>query len=136
VRPVGGGNHGIPSSSGTPCGRTRQVQADCAFKCYVSTPADRLLVASGSKDKAVRVWDAATGRRVGDLLTGHRERVRSVALCVSPTDSQLVVASGSDDRTVRLWDAASGCPMGEPLTGHSGRVASVALCASRPSVGL
>jgi WD40 repeat protein len=95
------------------------------------SPADgRLLVASGSWDKTVRLWDAATGRPVGEPLTGHREGVSRVALCVSPSDGRLLVASGSRDRTVRLWDAATGRPIGEPLTGHSEGVNGVALCVS------
>ena len=66
------------------------------------SPNGRLIV-SGSDDRSVMLWDAASGALVR-TLKGHSEGVGSVAF--SP-DGRLVV-SGSDDRTVILWDAASG----------------------------
>jgi WD40 repeat protein len=81
---------------------------------------DSKLVASGSGDSTVKLWDAATGEARG-TLEGHSCEVTSVAF--SP-DSNLV-ASGSRDCTVRLWDAATGEARGT-LEGHSDRVTSVA----------
>ena len=64
---------------------------------------DSKQVASGSLDKTVRLWDAATGAALL-TLEGHTDCVCSVAL--SPDGKQL--ASASWDGTVRLWDAATG----------------------------
>ena len=85
----------------------------------------RTIIASGSIDQTVRIWDAATGSPIGDPLTGHAGRVTSVA--VGPVDGRTIIASGSYDQTVRIWDATTGSPIGDPLTGQTGWVTSVAV---------
>ncbi len=60
-------------------------------------------IVSGSADRTVKVWEAATGRLLRSL-EGHTGSVRAVA--VSP-DGRFTV-SGSEDRTVKVWEAATG----------------------------
>ncbi|KAK4656868.1 HNWD NOD-like receptor pc15 [Podospora pseudocomata] len=81
---------------------------------------DSKLVASGSYDKTIKIWDAATGSCT-QTLEGHRGWVWSVAF--SP-DSKWV-ASGSDDSTIKIWEAATGSCT-QTLEGHRGWVWSVA----------
>jgi len=76
---------------------------------------DGRLLASGSGDNTVKLWDVATGALVR-TLTGH-----SVAF--SPDGGLL--ASGSLDNTVKLWDVATGA-LARTLAGHINSVASVA----------
>ena len=85
----------------------------------------RPVVVSGSHDRTVRVWDAATGTPLGDPFTGHTDYVTAVA--VGQLDGRPVVVSGSHDRTVRVWDAATGTPLGDPFTGHTDWVNAVAV---------
>jgi WD40 repeat protein len=81
---------------------------------------DRRLLASGSHDGTIKLWEVASGSLVR-TLTGHTSTVRSVAF--SP-DGRLL-ASGSADETIKLWDVASGREV-RTLSGHTDRVWSVA----------
>ena len=58
-------------------------------------------IVSGSRDDAVRLWDADTGQPLGDPLTGHVGSVDTVAY--SPDGER--IASGGYDNTVRVWPA-------------------------------
>jgi WD40 repeat protein len=102
-------------------GHTDQVDS----VAFGAGPDGRLLLASGSRDGTVRVWDPVTGAPAGRPLTGHAGAVNSVAFGAGP-DGRLLLASGGEDRTVRVWDPATGAPVGEPLAGHTDQVWSVA----------
>jgi hypothetical protein len=60
---------------------------------------DGKLLASGSHDKTIKLWDVMTGKEQA-TLNGHTGSVMSVAF--SP-DGQLLT-SGSLDRSIKLWD--------------------------------
>ena len=57
-------------------------------------------------DRAVRVWDSATGREVA-VLKGHTNRV--VTAHFSADGKRIVTASW--DKTARVWDAATGAAL-------------------------
>jgi WD40 repeat protein len=82
---------------------------------------DKLAGSSVGSDNTVRLWDPATGQPVGQPLTGHTDKVTSVAF--SPDGRRIV--SGSVDKTVRVWDANTGKPIGDSLMGHRDAVSSV-----------
>ncbi len=83
---------------------------------------DGKILASGSWDKTIVLWDAVTHKRIGLPLTGHTHRVMSVAFS---SDGKMLASAGYD-HTIMLWDVATRKPLGPPLEGHTDVVHSVA----------
>jgi RNA polymerase sigma factor (sigma-70 family) len=81
---------------------------------------DGKLLASGSYDTTVWLWDVAA-RKAARVLTGHESSVKSVVF--SPDGKTL--ASAGDDRSIRLWDTATG-KQRRKLTGHQYDIYSLA----------
>ena len=77
------------------------------------------VIATGSSDKTVKLWDAKTGEQLSSLQ-GHTNWVNSVTY--SPDGGQ--IATGSADGTVKLWDAKTSEQLSS-LQGHTGEVISV-----------
>jgi WD40 repeat protein len=73
---------------------------------------DGTRIVTASDDHTARIWDAASGKPIGEPLRGHSDKVNSASF--SPDGMHIVTAS--DDHTVRIWDATSGKPIGEPLS--------------------
>lgn len=62
------------------------------------------MIATGSVDKSIKVWDVRQPQRELAVLAGHNYAVKRVAW--SP-HSQSLLASCSYDMTVRVWDTAA-----------------------------
>ncbi|PYH28219.1 NACHT and WD40 domain protein [Aspergillus neoniger CBS 115656] len=86
----------------------------------VALSPDGRILASGSWDDTIKLWDPATGVEQR-TLTGHSSLIFSVAF--SPDGRTL--ASGSRDHTIKLWNPVTGVEQ-RTLTGHSSTVFSVA----------
>ena len=84
------------------------------------SPVDDTLLASGSSDGTVKLWDVETQTNIA-TLEGHTAAVFSVAF--SP--NRMLLASGSFDGTVKLWDANAHTNIAT-FEGHAAEIASVA----------
>ena len=81
---------------------------------------DGTLLASGSEDHTIKLWDVANRRNIA-TLKGHTRLVSAVSF--SPSDGTLL-ASGSEDHTIKLWDVANRRNIAT-LKGHRSWVSSV-----------
>jgi WD40 repeat protein len=86
----------------------------------VTVSPDGKLIATGSSDRSIKLWDCTSGRLV-NTFTGHQGYVH--ALAFSPNNRWLT--SGSRDNTVRIWDTQSHLEVAV-LTGHTDAVRAVA----------
>lgn len=79
------------------------------FVYSVAFSPDGQMIANGSEDNILRLWDVR-GDWTGGSFHGHEGAITCVA--VSP-DRQMIASSG-EDKTVRLWNK-QGKPIGEPF---------------------
>jgi WD40 repeat protein/tetratricopeptide (TPR) repeat protein len=86
-------------------GHTDSVQS-------VAFSPDGKLLASGSRDHTIRLWDIDKRAPAREPLVGYSDRpVSSIAF----TPDGKTLASSSEDE-ILLWDVATGRPRGEPLS--------------------
>jgi WD40 repeat protein len=81
---------------------------------------DPTLVATGTSDGAVRLWDTETSEQI-DELTGHAGQISDLAIAADGRR----IASASSDGTARIW-AISPASTEHVLRAHEGPVTSVA----------
>jgi WD40 repeat protein len=105
---------------GKGCSHTLQGRKSWVNSVAFSTSGqEQQLLASGSSDRSVRLWDTNTKECVA-VLEDHAGSVESVAFS---HDSRLL-ASASYDQSVRLWDVMKRQPA-QVLQGHTDWVSSV-----------
>jgi WD40 repeat protein len=76
-----------------------QGHTDCVYSVHFD---GKGLLASGSWDNSIQLWDVSTGNCL-KTLKGHISRVNIVNF-----DGKGLLASGSRDNSIRLWEASSG----------------------------
>jgi len=81
--------------------RSFTAHKDAIYSIALS-PDDKIL-ATGSYDQKIKLWDAETGKEL-KTLSGHNGCIFGLAF----RPDGKILASASADRTVKLWDVASG----------------------------
>ena len=93
--------------------------------------ADGALVATGSQDGDVTLWNVATREREGPpLRVGHRPGIPAFSpdsrLLVTPAGGYAVTTPMDTAESVRVWDVATHEPVDLPLAGHTAPVNAAA----------
>jgi WD40 repeat protein len=102
------------------CGEQSRLRGHKGPVTAVSFSPDDRLIASGSTDSTIKLWDAVSGKHVRALV-GHAGGV--TALDFSPDGKRLATASA--DQTVRLWNTVTGEQLLR-VESHHGAVTTVA----------
>jgi WD40 repeat protein len=77
---------------------------------------DESRIITWSWDDAVHLYDAATGKPIGDFIKHEKEVTRAIF-----NNDGTRILTWNDDGSVRLWDTATGKPIGEAMK-HPGTI--------------
>ncbi|NQZ62258.1 WD40 repeat domain-containing protein [Crocosphaera sp.] len=83
-----------------------------------------VLLASGSSDRTVRVWDIK--KKSSIVFEGHKDNGWFPSVnCVAFHPHKNIVASGSKDKSIKLWSLETQTEI-KSLTGHSQKINAIA----------
>ncbi|KAF4996923.1 hypothetical protein FDECE_12246 [Fusarium decemcellulare] len=89
----------------------------------ISFTTDGKILASGSDDGIIRVWDSSTGAFLKSWNAHDGKCVSAVAF--APGWPSTILASGGDDKLIKIWDAAADYTLLCTLKGHEKRISNV-----------
>jgi WD40 repeat protein len=91
---------------------TREFEGHTRGVISIAFSLDGRRIASGSRDKTIKLWETETGNPVR-TFQGHNEEVTSVAF--SP-DARWI-ASAARDKTIKIWDTSTDTVRGNRFIG-------------------
>lgn len=83
---------------------------------------DGNIVASGSQDRTIKLWDVNTGKLL-NVCRGHKRGIWSVTF----SDVDKIIASASGDGTIRVWNVNNGSCL-RTMEGHVSTGGVVKVC--------
>ncbi|AAS52944.1 AER263Cp [Eremothecium gossypii ATCC 10895] len=93
----------------------------------VAWSADGEVIATGSMDATIRLWDSEKGQSLGDALRGHTKWITSLSWepihLVKPGEKPRL-ASASKDGTIKIWDTTRRVCI-YTLSGHTSSVSCI-----------
>jgi len=84
---------------------------------WVSLSPDGTRVATGHHDNTARLWDAATGRPIGEILRHPTDVMAGVGTAFSP-DGRILATASPADKEIRFWNAVDGTPRSPAVCRH------------------
>ncbi|KPI89256.1 hypothetical protein ABL78_1589 [Leptomonas seymouri] len=90
------------ASDGCVSTQTLRGHSDIVLSCAVSS--DGAWIATGAKDKEVRVWSSETCETVVRGVGGHTAEITSLSFNGKQNETYLLLFSVSSDENLRLWD--------------------------------
>lgn len=85
---------------------------------------DGKTLATGGRDRAVKLWDVTKPKQASATLSGHDDGVRAVAF---GPDGKRLYSVGGDDAQIRVWELAREKPKAGAVVKAGGRVVGLAV---------
>ena len=114
------GVHVFDTDTGNPLRRLGGDEASTIDLMRFAPDGQRLVTYGASRSAeggVLRMWDVASGRRLGEATRGHDKPI--AALAFTPNGASLLTTSA--DGTLRRWNARLDLPFGKLLDGAQGR---------------
>lgn len=96
-----------------------------AFAVACTRVDGRLVAVTSGAEGALRMWDLAEQRPLGDPMT-EDDGFAGLVACTEVDGRPVAVATSGADGEVRIWDLSDRRLIGEPRTGHGGGAGQVA----------